>query len=497
VSRFWGQPARDLEVAAGDRLDRLQRAFEQELSSSTSLNVRGATLGGFSAIALLLCAQFAATWLDDGEWRFGDMADTVLQVAFYASSAAFALCVLTSVWAIAPRRAWRADQLSRVNLAAQGEQAAEANTVASMLEKQRARNDRKSRWIQLASILMATGVVAVTAQALLFAVDADVVDRRPAGLGLVVPGAPAEVGLTKAQQDHLVRQYAPVVWLHSREEYQPMDPDTFLKGSSLTWRTRRGRHVKLVQRGHIDARRLGRVCGQAPQGCYGYGEYGAAELTRPFYDGDRPGGLPVSRGFALDVDNALVRGRGPEAPFLYEVGKRAADSELRITYWFFYGFSVPYRALTRRSDKNILPFTHEGDWENIDVVLGLLDRQPRRVEFYGHGRPQRAAWQEVQRSGNSHPIVYSARNSHASYSTAAPKVTKSNKVCRTTLGIRLCSWELRDQGSRWAPWQTGKPGLRDAHAQPWYGFGGAWGRAGGGGEATGPLGPSHWKLPND
>jgi hypothetical protein len=38
-------------------------------------------------------------------------------------------------------------------------------------------------------------------------------------------------------------------------------------------------------------------------------------------------------------------------------------------------------------------------------------------------------------------------------------------------------------------------GLRSAEAEPWYGFGGAWGSVGE--FDNGPLGPSIWKLPGE
>jgi hypothetical protein len=42
----------------------------------------------------------------------------------------------------------------------------------------------------------------------------------------------------------------------------------------------------------------------------------------------------------------------------------------------------------------------------------------------------------------------------------------------------------------WFTWQR----LVDATKEPWYGFGGAWGRVGSAPEFTGPLGPSRYKT---
>jgi hypothetical protein len=70
---------RELTPASGieRRLDRLQRAFDTELQSNISLNLRGTALAIGSALAILLVAQFSATWLDDNSWEFPGHWDTV------------------------------------------------------------------------------------------------------------------------------------------------------------------------------------------------------------------------------------------------------------------------------------------------------------------------------------------------------------------------------------------------------------------------------------
>lgn len=478
---------------AGDRLERLQRAFDQELASSSSLNIRGSSLGGFSAIALLLSLLFAAIWLDDTKYRFTDLADAVLRYGFIAVGTGFASCVVFSLIAVTPRGTWRGGQSSRVDLAARGSAAEEAGSVAAALEKQRVRNDGKSRWLQLASGAMAIALLAVVAQALAFTLGSDVRDQRTSAAA-PLPGL-AAVPLGVEEQAELARAHAPVLWLHSEEEYQPMRVETFVKASRLTWRTRRGRELEVAKRGAVSARRLGRGC---DQGCYAVGGYLAPELTRPHFERDRAAGLERKRGFALDLANPRRRGEGAGAPMFYEIGVRKAVDELRVTYWFFYGYSVPYLSFSE-GGRSVVPVGHEGDWESIDVVFGLANGAPRRVEFAAHGgEPERVAWPDVERVGDdrTHPVAYSARNSHASYPTAAPRRTKDNELC---LGgsRRLCSVELRDRGVRWAPWEKGGSGLLDAQSQPWYGFGGAWGKAGDVPGSTGPLGPSVYKLRND
>ncbi len=88
-------------------------------------------------------------------------------------------------------------------------------------------------------------------------------------------------------------------------------------------------------------------------------------------------------------------------------------------------------------------------------------------------------------------MVFSARNSHASYPTVATRRGDATRVC----GAVGCSHDFRDRGRRWDAWEPGL--MRPAREEPWFGFGGAWGAAGELPDTTGPLGPSPWKLPDD
>jgi hypothetical protein len=308
--------------------------------------------------------------------------------------------------------------------------------------------------------------------------------------------------------DPLVLQFAPVVWLHRREAYGPTSTAEFLSRSELTWRTesRFSRDVDLARRGAIDPARLGFACASAPIGCYRFDQYLATDFTRP-HDRrpERAPGLNDEEGFYIDPDDAARKGEAgiePKAPMYYEITRR--ETRTRITYWFFYGFSVPYKPAGPFNLARL--FSHEGDWENVDVVLDA-EGTPLSVAYYGHGHPRPIPWEDVCKvvedgedcdsAEPGRPVVYSARHSHASYPTAAEGHNESTKVCANNRFHRPCSYDLREKGFVWDPLAAGGMGLRDARAEPWYGFGGAWGSAGLQGDTTGPLGPSSFKLPDE
>lgn len=307
--------------------------------------------------------------------------------------------------------------------------------------------------------------------------------------------------------DPLVFQFAPVVWLHGDEAYGPSSVAAFLARSALTWRTtsRFVKDVDLAPPGVVEPARLGFECSRASAGCYEHGGYLATDFTRPHDGGPaRPPTLGKGEGFYLDPDDGARQGEvgaEPRAPIYYEISRRPQAT--RITYWFFYGFSTPYTPAGRLNLAR--PFSHEGDWENIDVVVEA-DGTPRSVAYYGHGHPRPIPWEEVcklrdegedcESSEPGRPIVYSARHSHASYPVAVDGRSRENAVCYKRI-FSFCAYDMRNKGVAWDPLAPGAGGLRDVRAVAWYGFGGAWGSAGLSAGTTGPLGPSTYKLSDE
>jgi hypothetical protein len=344
----------------------------------------------------------------------------------------------------------------------------------------------------------------------------------------------------------LVTKYAPLVVLHADDKLRPSSADWFLARSTLRWATGRrlGGDAVPEAGAEVEAGKLG----AAASNPYHRGRYLASSLTRPLDDHPaRRGGPPLEQGFFLRLrEEAFARGdkggspdpsvyAGPMTYWDYEENTRA------LTYWLFYAGSSPplgilrageqigtrgppaaavpeevqaadaaakleefqraypglareaapaertrgiadvikrlrvvaagVRALLRKDD-----VLHEGDWERITIYLDETDpqnRPPVAVAFYRHSTSTFEDWDKVKKGG-SHPIVYSAIGSHASLPTP-------------DFGFI----DVGDpDGPRWRTWKD----LAPVAEQPWYGFGGAWGRLGKVVEATGPLGPgAPWK----
>lgn len=126
----------------------------------------------------------------------------------------------------------------------------------------------------------------------------------------------------------------------------------------------------------------------------------------------------------------------------------------------------------------LLPVAHEGDWERISIRLDD-DDQMTQVAYYQHSGPPEI----VASAGlDEPPEVRVARGSHASYPPrSAHRKVRLIEHAELFGGFRL---EL-------SPAQ-----LSDVRAQPWYGYGGAWGRfLGPNTNQVGPIGPSPYKSP--
>jgi PKD repeat protein len=270
-----------------------------------------------------------------------------------------------------------------------------------------------------------------------------------------------------------LKDFAPEVRLHPDEDHFPMNPSTFIANSHLEWA-----HDAFCADDYevrrVSANRLGsggyKHREASGDRCRHFGSsYGSDQYTRPF-DAGKPGREPIANeeGFFLDFDESTEPTSFAQVPVWTEQANNV------VTYWFFYGRSVP------RANGVGLPAQHEGDWEHVNVELNG-NGVPERVWYYAHLEPPNKLSYSTQiaRSDFLHPVVYSARDAHASYSDAG-----TSPVCNA---LGCLDDERADGGGVWRTWLD----VRPAVGQGWYGFGGAWGEKGEFSDTTGPLGPSY------
>jgi hypothetical protein len=155
--------------------------------------------------------------------------------------------------------------------------------------------------------------------------------------------------------------------------------------------------------------------------------------TRPYDDGRE--GLEERDGYFLDLGGAgdttdeeqFWRGcdSGPRChPALSRVPVyHEFQSGRYITYWFFYAYNDGFSL-----------GNHEGDWEAIVVRLNN-DNRATEVSYNRHNCNRVFDWEDIRktnsrgrvRASGTHPLVYSARGSHASYAGPGRRI----QVCGT------------------------------------------------------------------
>jgi hypothetical protein len=353
--------------------------------------------------------------------------------------------------------------------------------------------------------------------------------------------------------DEVAARYAPLVILHGDDKLRPSSADWFIDRSRLRWATGVGLDGVPVEGAgdDVDETRLG----AASPDPYSHEGYLASALTRPLDDHSaRRGEPPLERGFFLPLEEE-VHARGAEStssdPSVHTGSTAYWDYEEKskaMTYWLFYPGSSPplgilrageqigmrardaagapradappdeleaavaaaaleefqraYPGLAAEAEPDVRTrglmdvvqrlrvvaegvrallrdddVLHEGDWERVTVYLDQADPEnapPASVAFYRHSTNTFRKWASAEKGGETHPVAYSAIGSHASLPSA-------------DFGFI----DVGDKnGPRWRTWDD----LASIVEQPWYGFGGAWGRVGNVRDSTGPLGPgAHWK----
>ena len=335
--------------------------------------------------------------------------------------------------------------------------------------------------------------------------------------------------------EKVAARYAPLVVLHADDKLHPSSADWFVERSSLRWGTGRGLAGTRVAE-DVDSERLG----AASTDPYSRDGHLASALTRPLDAGRaRPAGLALEQGFFLRLrEEEFARGDGAATCAYWDYDEATRG----LTYWLFYPGSAPPLGILRAAEQleegpatEVVPeeieaaeaaaqleefqraypglaaeaepaeeglavgdviqrlrvvsegvrallraddVLHEGDWERVTVYLDEADPErgpPASVAFYRHSTNTFRRWDLVEKKGN-HPVAYSAIGSHASL--------PSPDFGFIDVGDR--------RGPQWKTWEN----LRPVVDEPWYGFGGAWGRLGKVRDSTGPLGPgAHWKHP--
>ena len=210
----------------------------------------------------------------------------------------------------------------------------------------------------------------------------------------VVP--PADATTSAAQQ--LANTYAPVVMMRAQLD-DVCDPSEEQFWPATTVDTVLGnRRVRLMWHGARGTRVIKRAPTAADLAGLGPGYY----LNLP--------GNPLNPGCTYAEDFAALRraGRAPAVTYAH-IARQPGHPGFALQYWFFYYF-------------NQFNDLHEGDWEGMQLAFEAstpaeaLHHAPYEIVLFQHGGGEHADWdaRKVKREA-THPVVYSAAGSHATF----------------------------------------------------------------------------------
>jgi hypothetical protein len=188
-------------------------------------------------------------------------------------------------------------------------------------------------------------------------------------------------------------------------------------------------------------------------------------------------------------------------PF-YQPNRQPRPDDVALQYWFCYFFD---------DWSNI----HEGDWESITIFLRRSNQtwQPLGATYSAHENGSRRHWSDIERAEETHPVVYVASGSHASYFQYAAE-GHSAELAGIFFGKLKFKIGLSTHSHDFVPQPGPQHPLRAAQVEvlpdpvesidtshparrhlKWLGFKGSWGaREWGSMIAGGPIGPAHKGL---
>jgi hypothetical protein len=217
-----------------------------------------------------------------------------------------------------------------------------------------------------------------------------------AALALLLLPASAAAALSPAQR--LVDAYAPITMLReeqdppcetSAEQYEPTTVSTVLGNPAVA--------LKRVEENGGEA-----LVKRAPTAAdiAGLGDEYHLELP-----GDPLGDTCV---YARDFARLVREGKAPPTTYSH-IARQVGRPGLVVQYWFFWYF-------------NQFNDLHEGDWEGMQIAFEAntarraLAEGPSEMVLFQHAGGERASWEDsrVEKEG-THPIVYPAAGSHATF----------------------------------------------------------------------------------
>ncbi len=225
---------------------------------------------------------------------------------------------------------------------------------------------------------------------------------------------------TESAAEELAEKYVPIVELRkeenppcdtAEEQYQPTSVDSVLGNPSVELQHAADGELTTVRR--------------APSAA------DIAGLRGDWYLNLEGRALGDTCVYAKAFRQLIAEGKAPAVTYAH-IAREKGHSGFALQYWFFWYF-------------NQFNDLHEGDWEGMQITFeagtpaAALHEEPAEVILFQHAGGERASWEDgkVQKEG-THPIVYPAAGSHATFYDSAVYVENgqhgSGLGCDNTTG---------------------------------------------------------------
>jgi hypothetical protein len=276
---------------------------------------------------------------------------------------------------------------------------------------------KRLRSLAVALLASALLVLVATAGPALAAAPAEEEEVQPSGVLGHRTGEPGEPAA-----ERLAKKYVPIVMLReeqnppcetSAEQYQPTSVEVMLGNPTVT-----------LQRYDERTEQLEDVT-KAPT------VEDVAGLQGNYYLNLRGEALGDTCVYARDFKQLLLEEKAPAITYAH-IAREPNHRGFTLQYWFFWYF-------------NQFNDLHEGDWEGMQLAFksnttaGALKEEPGEVIVFQHAGGERTQWSEskLQKQG-THPVVYPAAGSHATFYDSAVYVQNgqngSGVGCDNTTG---------------------------------------------------------------
>lgn len=287
--------------------------------------------------------------------------------------------------------------------------------------------------------------------------------------------APEPESQSRAAAEALAKKYAPITMLREEEDppcettaeqYEPTSVDTVLGNPTVTLT------AYIPGKGLINVKK-------APTAA------DIAGLSGDYYLNLTGEALGETCVYAKAFQQLEQEDKAPPTAYAH-IAREKDHSGFALQYWFFWYF-------------NQFNDLHEGDWEGMQITFEAdspkqaLQEEPGEIIVFQHAGGERADWDDskVQKEG-THPIVYPAAGSHATFYDSAVYV--QNGQNGSGLGCDVTTEPLRELRPQTVLLPERVP--RRGEFQ-WLSYYGRWGEREKG-YNNGPQGPqtkSSWREP--